>query len=215
MSVKKDCQQDIEEYILNLKYPELNPNGMMVFRVNDIEHNGELIDTITIYKPLFDGRDIKKTKAHLHEDGGGITITEPPVPHYMINDVKAIHQLEGKEGLCLSTMRVHRITATDIKTKPMRCEKQSTLYFPDEVTCKMDNFNKHGGNKLKNNFRMLNIVLSEKGEDGEPLVQLVPFLYWRLTIDGESRHLERSTSEDSDDNFTQAQSRMSSMKLFD
>ena len=215
MSVKKDFQQDIEEYTLNLKYPELNPNGMMVFRANDIECNTELIDTITIYKPLFDGRDIKKTKAVLHEDGGGITITEPHVPHYMINEVKQIHQLEGQEGLCIPTMRVHRIAATDIRTKPMRREKQVALYFPDESTCKIDNVNKHSGNKLKNNFRMLNIVLSEKGEDGEPLVQLVPFLYWKLTIDGETRQLERSTSEDSDDDFTQAQSRMSSMKLFD
>jgi hypothetical protein len=80
--------------MLSMDYPKRNPNGMMVFHANDMKVDKELIDCITIYKPLFNARDIKKTKAMLHEDGGGILVTEPSVPTYMIKKVKEIHSVE-------------------------------------------------------------------------------------------------------------------------
>ena len=82
-----------EEHTLNLEYPERNTGGMLVLRANDIEVDSELIDSITIFKPLFDLRDYKKTKAILHENGGGISVFEPSVPTYLVNKVQKIHKL--------------------------------------------------------------------------------------------------------------------------
>jgi hypothetical protein len=65
-----------EEYTLNLEYPERNAAGMLVFRANDIEIKNELVDVIRIYKPLFDMRDILKTKAVLSPDGDYIKVTD-------------------------------------------------------------------------------------------------------------------------------------------
>jgi hypothetical protein len=63
-----------EEHTLNLDHPECNTGGLLVVQGND--------------KPLFDMRDCKMTKAVLHEDGGGIPITEPSVASFLVKEVE-------------------------------------------------------------------------------------------------------------------------------
>jgi hypothetical protein len=182
-----------------------------VVRGNDIKIGSELIDAITIYKPLFDMRDRKKTKAVLHEDGGGITITEPSVASFLIKEVAELHMLEEPTN-CVPTEQAHKIAATDIQTREIRKNKQVHLMFPDGITCKLDHFNNKNG-KLKNNFRLLKVIVEKKADPANNIIQLIPFIFWKVTIDGESRHLERQTSDDDDDDFEKAQTRMSNMRI--
>jgi hypothetical protein len=94
--------------LLNLEFPERNPDRMMTFGVNNIEVDKELIDLITIYKPLFVARDYKKAKAILQDDGDRFLVTKPTVPFFMIKEVMELHSLvEGKHA-CKAAY--HRLT---------------------------------------------------------------------------------------------------------
>jgi hypothetical protein len=94
---------DIEEIILNLDQPEQNCNGMLVLKTVDIMvGDTEQIDVITIFKPLYDPRDIKNIKAVLDADGGAIALTEPVVSCYFLEEVKEMHTLE-----CWGNKRLH------------------------------------------------------------------------------------------------------------
>jgi hypothetical protein len=198
---------DIEEIILNLDQPEQNCNGMLVLKTVDIMvGDTEQIDVITIFKPLYDPRDIKNIKAVLDADGGAITLTEPVVPCYFLKEVKEMHTLEdalagGTKG-CILTKRSHMLAATNVQAKDLRAQKKTILRFPEGIICKHD-----GKGKLKNNFRMLKAKMSA----GEP--HPVQWVFWKLIIDSERRHLERQASEDSDDGFAEAQKRMSAMNV--
>jgi hypothetical protein len=45
-------------------------------------------------------------------------------------------------------------------------------------------------------------------------LQIVSFVFWKVIVDGEARHLSRPASEDSDDaNFADAKKRMFAMQL--
>ena len=93
----------------------MNPSGIMVLRSNDIEVN-KLVDFPTIYKSLFDVRDVNNAVAFLDEDGGGITLTDMAVPAFMLTEVQAIHNLEGSD-YCSSTFRAQKNAATEIRMK--------------------------------------------------------------------------------------------------
>jgi hypothetical protein len=194
-----------------LTHPERNAGGLLVVRGNDIKIGKELIDAITIYKPLYDMRDRKKTKAVLHEDGGGITITEPSVASFLIKEVAAIHNLEGNDN-CVPTEQAHKITATGIQTNEVRGTKQVHFMFPDGVTCKSDHYNTKNG-RLKNNFRLLSSIVEKKPKPVDNIVQLVPYIFWKVTIDGEARNLESQTSDNDEDDLENAKTRMSNMKI--
>jgi len=195
-----------------LNHPERNPGGLLVVRANNIKVDKELIDAITFYKPLFDMRDSKKVKAVLHENGGGLTITEPSVPTYLVKEVVEIHLLEGDKD-CVPTQQAHSIAATNIQTKEARQDKQVHLMFPAGIICKLDHFNGKKNRKLKNNFRMIETIVEKRKSPDKDRVQLTPFIVWKLTIDGEARHLEQQASDDSDDDWDAASKRMSSMQV--
>jgi hypothetical protein len=202
-----------DQVTLNLDFPEMNPAGMMAFRVNNIEiDKKELIDSISIYMPLCDGRDYKNIKAVLHDNGGGFLVTEPAVPFYMIKEVAQLHSLEGK-NVCEDAMKMHKMVATAI-SKKQRHEKQVHFLFPDGIVCKANHFSNSKA-KMKMNFRMMDILLKK----GDPqlqtadVVQTVAFVFWRIAIDQEARHLERAASEDLEDEFTKATQCMSQMQI--
>jgi hypothetical protein len=199
-----------EDYDLSIDYPERNPYGMFAFRTNDVLLGTELIDIISIYKPLVDSRDKKGTKATLHEDGCGFTVTEPSVPSFLIKNVLEIHALEGND-VCQPTKQTHQVAANNIFSKAVRQNKQVNFMFPDGITCSADNFNNQKNGKLKNQFRVLDVlVLAAAG--GRPAIkETIPFIFWKITIENEARHLERQQSEDSDDDYAKARERMENM----
>jgi hypothetical protein len=198
---------DDEEIVLNIGNPERN-NSMLVLRTDDVMLSKvEQIDQITIMKPLCDPRDIKHIKAVLDPDGRSIILIEPVVPTFMLKEVKAMHAMDdfgGKEH-CVLTKRSHQIAATNVQTNELRATKRTLLHFPDGIVCKT--VDKKA--KLKNNFRMMQIDAGEKGQQNLHPIQWV---FWKLTIDSESRLLERQDSDDSDD-LTDAMKRMSAMKV--
>lgn len=178
---------------------------MFIYRTNDIEKGLELVDSIRIYKPLFDARDFKKTKAVLSPDGDYIKITEPSTPAYLIKEVDILHDLEGTNQ-CIPSLREHKIIATDIKTKDWRQTKSTILTLPDDLACKIDHFGNTKG-KLKANFRMQKLKVSGS------LEQVITFVFWQVAIDREARRLERQDSDDSEDAYDNAAKRMSGLNL--
>jgi hypothetical protein len=207
-----------EEYDLDIERPENNVNGIMVVKGSEIIVGGkEVVDALTIYKPLYDVRDYKakKVKASLLADGTGITVTEPTVPFYFIQNAGQIYDLEGAKA-CESTARTHAIAATGIKTNNNRQIKQVTLKFPDGITCNNDNFNKSttkdGSLKLKNNLRMMPVQM-DKDDKGDPITTTIAFVFWKVSIDGEARHLNADAASDSDEDLDDAFKRMQNMKI--
>jgi hypothetical protein len=187
-----------EELYLSLEHPERNPTGMFEYKANDIEINlgTELVDAIVIFKPIFDARDKKKIKAVLSPDGTHITVTEPSVPTYLVDHVSQIHQMD-RSDMCIPSKRAHQVIATDIKSKEARQTKKSLYFFPAGMRCKTNHFS-NTVSKLKNNFRLMDVVLM-KDAAGKEVKQLVSFIFWKVTINQESRHLKRQNSDDSED----------------
>jgi hypothetical protein len=60
---------------------------------------------------------------------------------------------------------------------------------------------------------MMEIVIKKGVNGGSDRKQTVPFIFWKLSIDQEARHLERVASEDSDDAFINATLCMSHMQI--
>lgn len=75
-----------DEFTLDLEFPERN-NGMLVIQAADIVCQAkELVNSLTIFKPVYDARDAKTKKitASLLPDGSGILVMEPTVPSYLL-----------------------------------------------------------------------------------------------------------------------------------
>ena len=195
-----------EEYILDIENPENNRNGILVIRGNEVVVNDatEMVDVLTIYKPLFDLRDAEKSKACLLPDWRGIQITEPKVPLCFSENAKDMHRMEGKNQICEPTLRAHLAAANDIRKQPRRQQKQVIMRFPDGLTCNAQHFNgknKHEPCKLKNNVRTMETV-SMKEKDifsGErEKTATVQFIFWKVVIEAAPRRLEDDTEEESD-----------------
>lgn len=181
----------------------------MVIRGNAIVVDNELVDSLVIYKPLFDIRDATskniKIKASLLFDGTGIMVTEPKVPSYFYKEVEKIHLLEGLHG-CETMRSAHHVAAKDIRNQTHRQQKRVLLRFPEGVTCKVGHFNgatSSNDNKLKNNLRMMEMPVNKQGNQ----IATVQFIYWRVVIEGTHRCLN-SDGEESDDCLEDAVKRM-------
>ena len=88
---------DVDEFILNFKRPTANPNGMLVLRSDNLVCDTDMIDCITIIKPLFDARDKSQVKANLFDDGTGFQVFEPSIPTYMVKDLEGMGLLEAED----------------------------------------------------------------------------------------------------------------------
>jgi hypothetical protein len=218
--LKHPCFTHDLEFNLDFDKPEKNPFGIMVFRANAVEHDGQLIDKVTIMKPLYDPRDRKSLKATLDEDGTGITYTELSSPSYLFKDADLIHETEKEHttaGLaCEKTCQAHQVAANSIQSKEELRLQRVRLNFPDEVSCKIftqaDKKASKKGNKLKNNFRMVEVKIGESA-DCENLMWEAPYVVWVFVINSEARHLKRQESEDSDDDFKISTKRMNKVSM--
>jgi hypothetical protein len=174
-----------DEYTIDIKRPENHKNGIMVLRGYKIVNGKEVIDFLTIYKPLFDVRDANesKIKASLLSDGTGITITEPTLPTYFFTEVKEMHDLEG-DDLCVPLFRAHAVAATGIKMRDSGRLIQSTLRFPVGIKCYSEHVNSSDKNsnslRLKSNLRVLKVDVGEL--NGSPIENCVHYIFWKVAI---------------------------------
>lgn len=143
-----------EEYVFDLDRPENNANSIFAVRGKDVVVDDiSVMDTITIYKPIFDPRDRAKVEVSLLSDGSGIEMKEPTVPTFFFTQVEDMYELDSDEERCASTILAHSVAATAIKNQVHRQSKRVVIEFPDGITCNKDFFNEAGdGLKLKKRF---------------------------------------------------------------
>jgi len=204
-----------EEYVFDLDRPENNANSIFAVRGKDVVVDDiSVMDTITIYKPIFDPRDRAKVEVSLLSDGSGIEMKEPTVPTFFFTQVEDMYELDSDEERCASTILAHSVAATAIKNQVHRQSKRVVIEFPDGITCNKDFFNEAGdGLKLKKRFRMLEVELC-KDAAGNPVTTHLTFMYWKVAVDGEEKKLGPDKNKpDDDDDLKNALHRMSKMNM--
>lgn len=184
----------------------------MVLRAVGVVHENKELDTLTIYKPLYDIRDAldNQIKASLLSDGTGIMYTEPKATTYLSKDIVKIHRMENQTDNDREPLhRAHRVAANNIKKDSSRQQKKVLLQFPDGITCSVGHFSRNQKNpQLKNNKRMMNV--NENDTDPGTAVQ---FVFWQMVIDGAPRNLD--SSDESDDSFKDCRKRMADANMGD
>ena len=187
----------------------------MVIKGSKIVIGTELVDALTIYKPIYDARDFKskKIKASLLSDGTGIVFTEPSLPFFFTSEITQMHELEGRSS-CASTLRKHTVVANAIKGNIHRQTKEVTLLFPDGMTCNNRHFN---GNPnefsrgLKSNFRMLEVQIDQDLHTN--YMDKCNYVFWKVVIDGEAQIMETARDSDEDDEWNTAFERVEKLRI--
>jgi hypothetical protein len=210
-----------EEYDIDFEKPENNVYNISCHLGPNVKNGGEILNTISIYLPVLDVRDYhnKKYKAVLLSDRTGIRVTIPTLPQYQVDHVEEIHALEGS-GACESTLLMHTAQAKAIKKRTIRQTKHLILSFPFGMTCNNKHFNYKNSvdeevkMKLKVTFRLL-AVDSKKEDEETPKVHTKAYVFWKIVIDGEKRYYEDSEEDSSEDDFADAELRMSNLSVRD
>lgn len=181
-----------EEYALTFGACNHNPYGIVLMKAYGAQFGNKVFDSITIIKPVFDFRDMenkKNIKAELLENGTGMIITEPVIPHFLLHSVQAIHEQEGKD-MCTMTARAHLTEATSvIRASNEQKFKKTLLWFPEGVVCTLGIFNNHVDretpNEIKTNGRFVfswySTGSASHGLNGN-LPLLNPYVFWKLVI---------------------------------
>jgi hypothetical protein len=195
---------DTETFTLDIEKPWRNPFGIMVIKGTEVEEENTVVDKLTIMKPIFDSKDFedKLYKGRLCNDGGGIIVTEPTIPGYLWQHPKEIQLLVDEEDfvekVCQPTFRTYKTHRTDMKKNVKTHTKEVIYRFPRGVTCNNEFFNKQNrrSSQLELDTEMV-IKQDEIGEDSEGTVlyQFLPFLVWRVAIDGAGK---QTADEDED-----------------
>jgi hypothetical protein len=193
----------METYALNFIEPWHNPFGMMVLRANDVEVDGQCVDKIRIFKPIFDIRDQKHYTAALAEDGSGFFVEEPVWPHYLLDRGNLDTITDTVDGLkvCADTKKVFKMHTTTVAENEALQTKAVFYAFPKGVTCNNNHFNDENGTRpktplqLKTSFHLSKHDLgkSKSGKyAGSQVLSLLPFLKWEMVIDDANMHMKRT-----------------------
>lgn len=212
-------QQAFQRYLLendhsvNLYDPDLNVDGMMWFKNDDVTINQEVFTMLTIIKPLYDPRDYHDEKLTLDSENNNILHhTRAVVPSFAINNVDMIHDQEALDPnikvnpeVFNFPRKLHKTTATAIKGNDKRRLKMTNYKLPFGL--KLDHFG-NTVSELQKNYRTIEFEVSSDGS----IKHTACYIYWKVLIDGESRRLEPDAKK-IDNPFAEAQKRMSQMKI--
>jgi hypothetical protein len=185
---------------LDFVHPE-NNQGMLVLKGSEILVGQEVVDAITIIRPLEDVEDFRqgRIKARLLADRTGIRISLPAAPAFLIEakDINALYELDGRNA-CAATKRAHDIVATDIQADDERRVRHIVAYFPEGITCSNRLFNDGmHGNDLKTYLQVYkNTVLSK----GKRIASPKPLVHWKLVLEtGRTRRTAPASGKESYD----------------
>ena len=198
---------DTASFPLFIEKPWRNPFGMMVVKGTEVEEDNTVVDKLTILKPIFDIKDFDGNmyKGRLCSDGGGIIATEPSIPGYLWQNPKEIQLLVDEadrvDKVCQPSFRTYKIIRTDMKKNVKTQTKEVVYRFPRGVTCNNEFFNK--ANRRSSQLDLdteIYLKPDELGEDedtGESIKVFLPFIVWRVAIDGAGK---QTADEDEDVN---------------
>jgi hypothetical protein len=163
-------------------------------------------DKLSIYKPIFDIEDMKAKRyaARISQDGGGIIVTEPSVPQFLWEDADGIQNLVDGKDLCTVTRLSYRVHATrfaennDIRTTEVEYRLE------DGITVNNEFFNQDSNNGPPATPFLLEpkmviqkrVLMTDK--NGNDLIDFMPFVVWKMAIDGEDARTSVKKSSPTD-----------------
>lgn len=168
---------------LDFEHPE-NNDGMLVLKGNEITIGFEMINVVTIIKPLEDVEDFRKgrIKAHLLPDKSGIMFSWPSVPAYLLDpdEIEKLYKMDS-HGVCLATRRSHDVVATDVHSDDVRKLRHIIAHFPKGITCSNRYFNDGmDGLNLKTKLIIFQNLVHNKGRD-VPCPK--PMVRWKVVLE--------------------------------
>jgi hypothetical protein len=197
------------DHTVNLYDPDLNINGMMWLKNDDVTINNEVFTMLTIIKPLYDPRDYHDEKLTLDSENSNILHhTGTVVPSFAINNVDMVHEQEEDDDnpeVINFPRKLHKTTATAIKGNDKRRLRMTNYKLPFGL--KLDHFG-NTVSELKKNYRTVEFDISSDGS----IKHTACYIYWKVLVDGESRRLEPDAKQ-VDNPFAEAQKRMSKLKI--
>ena len=191
-SVGATYQLYIEKYMNN-------PFGMLCIRGNEVQVEKNMVDKLTILKPIFDmdDFDLKLYKAALTKGGTGIVVTEPTIPGYLWKNPVKIQELIDfdQKSSCTKSELTYKFIRMDMKKNREHRTHEVIYYFPQDITCNNQHFN--GSKKMGEKQELITemfVFELEIGVDAdkgnEPIFQYCPFLCWKMAINGEDKQVD-------------------------
>jgi hypothetical protein len=211
MSEDEGPLSDIQTYRLDFQKPWNSPcHGMITIRGLQWEDpvTRQVVDKLSIYKPIYDIHDYREGRylARLSQNGNAIIITEPVVPEYLWNEPEAIQKLVDGVGneVCHVTDKSYKITRTRFVENKEYRTFESRYLFPKDVTCNNEFFNNDAnGAPPGSPYKLVTKMILQKrqlGIDGDnrPIFSFMPFIVWRMAIDGDDDRTSAKKREDPD-----------------
>jgi hypothetical protein len=173
-------------------------NGEKNVKGTEITIGKEVINAVTIIRPLEDAEDFRKgrIKAQLLPDRSGIMFSLPSVLAYLLDptDIKPLYALDGN-GVCAATRRTHEIVTTDLQVDDEHRLRRIIARFPTGITCSNRHFNngEDGNHNLKTHFHMYKNDQVLKG--GKKVAYPKAHIRWKLVVEtGRTRRTAPATS---------------------
>ena len=98
MSSKKSAFNQFmkeHQHCLNLEYPDLNLEGMLWFRDDEVQIDNSFNSVLTIYHSLMDPKDLLNMKLNLDvNDYGILNLIKPNGPTYVYMDIDKMYDRE-------------------------------------------------------------------------------------------------------------------------
>lgn len=182
-----------EEFPLNYEYPEQNPNGFIIIRIQNIREGKYRMDAIGIYKFLSDPRDLDTTKneknclSHLEEGGTAVSIGLPTLPYGLLHNQKELNEGEMKrKEYCEMTGLALAELAAAIRADKTRQIATTLIRLPKGLVGCNDHLNGPeikmvgNGNRLATKGRFLPYTLSDGGASNGSFI--LPYAFWKIPI---------------------------------
>ena len=162
--------------------PEAN-HGFFVLKVTDIETDSIVYNTIQITWPhIYDLNDLSTFKAKVVNNGTGIFIQMPSVPHFMLYAFNEM--IASEQEVCERTAQRHKINAYTIRKDETRHLRTVYMRMPPDVTvtCELPHYVSRDGKR--DVFKQIRTFKKTDtfGSSGSIEQSFWP-LYWRVRIE--------------------------------
>jgi hypothetical protein len=205
---KKESEYKKEEFHLNFKVPDHNPNGIIAKSCGKkkIEGANERSEIARILFPCRDTRDMMKISATLSDDGYSIVVEEPSIPAFMMDDHESTALFCKQMGFeDESELQDWGAWAFGLKTN--RPTKKTIYHLP--VKCTLDFNSGMQDYKLKPRYKYSSHhVPASRTEFRE---EKTPIIMWCLGIDGTREPFAPTANDTHDDFFAQISAGVSQM----
>jgi hypothetical protein len=210
------------KYNISFNKPWLNPPGLWVLKIDEINMDGVLYDKAVIVWCLHDMTDRNTVKARLSPLGDALIVTGPTSPKFLYRRdlTETILALVFKGKADSNTTNKWENVSTTMTQDKLLQTVDLTYKFPDGISCNNKVFNNNKkGNPPADDFHIVSKfhVFTEKvgtNKTGTDIVQSIPFFALEMAVDNEEQQNFRTEleQEEEDDDLADAFASMAAIK---